>query len=209
MRLQIGVDSVGHRSEDELRRQFVERVPEVATLHLTIADLTEQPGEPLEFDVGITGRVPVEQLAENPQCAPQPADRHPSVVNRVTATAQPEIPVEDGIDLLSQVTHECAARGGVDRGFTTGGLCDAGEFRSIPRRRSPGVREPFGELTRERPRGGTQFDFNLSPRQQAVTDRSEHGIIRHLDAEPITLAVGDAIPVAGRPNRRHVHQRLA
>ena len=96
-----------------------QRFLEAVALHLTIADLAEQPGEPFEFVVDVAGGVPVQQLAEHPQSAARPADRHPGVVDRVTAPAQAEVAVEDGVDLFGDVTHErptrCGANGGSPR----------------------------------------------------------------------------------------------
>ena len=117
--LQIGVDPAGHRSENELRRQLCQRFAKPASLHLTISDLTEKPCKPFEFGVDIADSVPVEQLAEHPKCAAQPADRHPGVVNRVAAAAQAEIALEDSVDLCGQESDDGPARGGCDGRFRT------------------------------------------------------------------------------------------
>ena len=62
-----------------------ERVAEATALHLAVPHLAEQAGEPLESVIATCDRGTVEQLAKHPQCAAQPPDRDPRVVDRVAA----------------------------------------------------------------------------------------------------------------------------
>ena len=112
--VQVGVDSVAHRPEHKLRRPVGEDFAEAPALHLTVANLAEKSGEPLELLVEVFGGRPVEQLAEHANRAAQPADRHPGVVDRILSAPQPHVAVEDGVDLTGHICGERPRRGALD-----------------------------------------------------------------------------------------------
>ena len=97
-------------SEDQCVGVLRERVAEATALHLAVPHLAEQAGEPLEFVIDTCDRRVVEQLAEHPQCAAQPPDRDPRVVDRVSAAAKSEIAGEDVIDLVRHIAGKCELR---------------------------------------------------------------------------------------------------
>ena len=176
-------------------------------MHLTIAHLAEQPGEPLEFVVDTCDRRPVQQLAEHPQGAAQPADRDPRVVDRVDAAAKSEIAVEDVIDLLRQVARNGPARGG----------------RPLF---GPGVRDTRASLDGYRPGLAPALFSSFVSRRgtERAPGPSSTSISRHassrwsIDARTwssassahssMTSGFGDPIAVAHGADRRHVDQRF-
>ncbi len=84
-------------------------------MYLAVADLAEFACEPLQLVLDVSDCVVVQHLAEHPQGAAQPADRHPRVVNRIAAAAQAEVAVEDVVDLFGDVRRQRSACGGAAR----------------------------------------------------------------------------------------------
>ena len=153
--------------------------------------------------------VPVQQLAEHPQSATCPANRHPGVVDRVTAPAEAEVAVEHGVDLFGDVTHERLTRCGANGRLATRRLVYPGQFGWIAGGFGARRRQAFRNPPSERRRVFTDLDLDLAPRQQAMVDRRADMVVGHLGAEPIAARVGDLIPVAGCADRRDIHQRFA
>jgi hypothetical protein len=114
----------------------------------------------VQFAVEFTDGRSVHQLAEDPQCAAQPPDGDPGVVERSLAATQGQIARDNGIDLCAQIAHQGACRRRRQLGDPNRWQ-HQGEFGGEPRRSRPGGSEPTGQLPPYLAPAG--FDVDLAP----------------------------------------------
>jgi hypothetical protein len=146
--------------------------------------------------IGVIDRAPVEQLAENPQGAPQPAYRHPGVVNGILPAPKSHVTLEDLLNLGIHVSGQrlFGLPGMRATAFGRFHCADAGQLRPAPIRLSASANSRSGlrfidfcpatlltRVSRRRPR-------NWFPQRQTSNRQMTLGLAGQQSAQRLDLA---------------------